>query len=429
MSIKTIFDQQYISEKIGKLDSQEHYDSFNQFCDLICQWNFKSINGIEKSDIIWLVAGLAYATICQSMWTWRPLVHISGQSGAGKSKFLNLLENFFKGIALRRSKPTEAALRQEIGNKSLAVLIDELEHDRHRKTILEYLRTAGDGSIISRGSRIGNVQLYGLKHIVWIASIELNLEVKADANRFIVFELEPPEINKRKTLSIPRDELAYLGRNALVFLIEKNKILRKRAEEISSLTFGSHDIRTIECYTIPVVIIEEIMRCNGLHFDAAEYLEMIMNKIETTDEIVQNDHERLIEDILNFEITVTNKGKFSILQTISMRQMPNDEFDMALERAGIIFRFVNLDVSYEKAGHIGFYPNAIKQNITRQLSQWNEISIGDILKRHPKSAKFDNRIKIRGVQKRCVWIPYDAIIKSSESDNENKNENEIPEQF
>ena len=74
----------------------------------------------------------------------------------------------------------EAGLRQTIQNDTLPVAIDEFEHCKHRRAIMELLRSSTRGGKVRKGTPGHRPVEFGLLHICCVASIERGHQRAAD---------------------------------------------------------------------------------------------------------------------------------------------------------------------------------------------------------------------------------------------------------
>lgn len=100
--------------------------------------------------------------------------------------------------------------------------MNEFEYTANRQKILELLRTSSDGSQPIRGTQDQKVRAYGLRHIVWMLAIKIDLQRAPNANRFLEFSLKCPTAEESGKLNIP-----------------KRNILCERGEKLLLAVFGT----------------------------------------------------------------------------------------------------------------------------------------------------------------------------------------------
>jgi len=202
-----------------------------------------------------LIAGLVGATWIQTLWPFRPLVAVLGPTNCGKTLLLEeTLPPMFGGLGFFCQKPTEAGLRQNIGDMSKAVFIDEFEKCQHREKILELLRTTSRGGQIPRGSTHGKGMLFGLRHIVWTGAIELNLPHAADKNRFILFHLKAIPKGPAKLFPPRAADMRNLGQRLLAAVLCRHRAILEKGDLIRRLDIEVFQ-RVLELYAVPLAVI------------------------------------------------------------------------------------------------------------------------------------------------------------------------------
>jgi Cdc6-like AAA superfamily ATPase len=291
-----------------------------------------------------LLAALMTASFIQSIFKFRPLVYVTGDTSTGKSDLQKyLMKSLFGKLANRQQKPSESGFRQSIAHNSHVCLIDELEKSKHREEILKLLRAATDGDPVTRGTTHHKAIMFHIKHIVWISSIELNLAQKADANRFFQFEtLAPQNSNgKRSVLKINERAVSKIGFELLVFTIKNMNTLLQSTQILSEANIDDAMPRNIDIASVPAAFAE--LLCGWTREETLDFMYNIIHRHSAqklTD--VTNEHDDLLQTILSQIIYVTNYGDLSIMQTIRKIVAANKDYDAnemyareALERHGI----------------------------------------------------------------------------------------------
>ena len=301
-------------------------EAFSELISLIGQWNWR--NGREDAE---LLAAMAIGTYLQTCWRWRPHVALSSESRAGKSTLLEMLSQLFGGLAFLTSKPSEAGLRQAIRNRACAVLVDELESDRHRQRVLELLRTAGSGTKIVRGTSSQHGIEYGLKHMVWIAAIESGLVDQADRNRYLKAEFRPPAERHRRAFRMPPEhELRSLGGRLLAIAIRCSGEALEAAESTRRLRPEGIDTRIVDSLSVPVGITAAALGAEPHDKTSLEgLLAKFAGTIDQDDLQVESDQQQLMQAILSSIVEIGHGERRSVAQAIT-----GGDWD-ALERIGI----------------------------------------------------------------------------------------------
>lgn len=161
-----------------------------------------------------LLGFLTLAPICGAL-RQRPGVWITGASGSGKS---TVMQDFIKPLLgdmlhfFQGATSTEAGIRQTLAGDALPVAIDEFEMDdkRHQdrvQAILELARGSysDDGAKTAKGSAGGSAQLFVVRSMFVMASINVGIKAKADSNRIAVLAVRNPQ---KAESSTERDAIA-----------------------------------------------------------------------------------------------------------------------------------------------------------------------------------------------------------------------------
>ncbi len=164
------FEFDKLSRLIDRCDETFARDTRDALVQLFQKWKWTH----ELATPL-VLAGLVFSSWVQSLWDWRPQVAVVGPSNAGKSTLCNCLAAIFGNLCMKSSKSTAAGLRQNIRTSSKIILCDEFEHSTQREEILEMLRASGRGDVVYRGTTSQKAQGFSLRHICWVAAIEVGL--------------------------------------------------------------------------------------------------------------------------------------------------------------------------------------------------------------------------------------------------------------
>ena len=406
-----------LKEALENYDEKKAPVAFAELQDLLTQWNWNS----DMETTVTLIAALATASFIQSTFSFRPQMCIVGESNSGKSSVLNkLLGTMFGELAKERLKPTEAAIRQLAEKNSNILLIDELEKDKHRESILKLLRTSTDGGIVSKGQPNGKEQQFGLKHIVWISSIEMNLANLADASRF--FQVEPTrptrEDGKRAVLKLDSTIIKKIGFDLMVFAIKNMKSLLQSVKELSEVDIVEALPRHIEAAAVPAAVAEKL--CGWTRRQTEVFMFGIIHDNNPKNSMtVTEDHHDLLQAILTQIIRVADEGELSIAQTIrkyAESQSPVNRTNAreALERYDIkiVKHQLNDMVLFNVASR---YPAFIKN-----LPDWKGISVKMLLKRLPDTKEI--RAKFNGQPVYAIAMPIKNTTHIGYDEDEDNND-------
>jgi len=307
-------------------------------------------------------------------------------------------------------------VRQSVGCDSNIVLLDEMEKDRHRNELLELRRTSTDGTFITRGQPNGKVQRFGMKHIVWLSSIEMNLGKTADASRFFQFELQRPEKKEgqRPLLKLDPQAIKQIGFALMVFSIKNMQPLLKTVETLSEANIEGCAPRRIETVALPAAFAEKL--CGWSRDDTIVYMYLITNENDqqnATD--VTEDHTDLLQEILCGKVRVADVGELSVMQAIkrviAIGCTPDTYAKEALERNGIKVR------KPQNGGREVFFVIPILSKTLLKDTNWKDANIRQLLNRLPIAN--ETVTKFNGKTIRGISIPLEDIIGTeSEHDDE-----------
>ncbi len=213
---------------------------------IFANWNWK-----HPQDN-WNAALLVTQTFVQTTLDWRPEVAVTGPSDCGKSTMMQTLTQLFGGLNMYVQKPTEAGLRQHLGNSAKAILVDEFENDGHRQKILEGFRVTSQGGTVVRGTSDQKGKTFNLKHIPWFAAIESGLVKAADRNRFIILDLAAVPPSKRGRITLPGPlSLGELGLKLCAVALRYADAATAIFRHLKGTTFDGIHGRVVESFSVP----------------------------------------------------------------------------------------------------------------------------------------------------------------------------------
>ena len=376
-------------------------ESVEKLIEIFTHWNWKYKLHTPK-----VMAGLVMSSWVQTLWYWRPLIALTGPSDAGKTTVFETLDNIFGGLSLRSSKSTEAGIRQGLGNNASILLCDEFENDNHRQRILELFRTSSKGDRTLRGTTNQRGQTFGLKHICWVAAVEVGFKREPDRNRFIQLELKRPDSRKRGKmdwLPLPH-QLADLGLRLLAVAIRN--VHRATVLSDAMRTFRMEGVhgRVIESYAVPIAMLASV---TGNTEDVArEYMSQILGEIEFEGYTSADEH-NLIGSILSSTVDLGSDGRPSVSQLLSF---PGRHITATsgLEKSGIgvVEGMVKRDGNQHKEPFL-FISTATVCRVLLRDTEWKDQAIDQILRRLPGAEMARHRIA--GQLCGGVRIPFSFI--------------------
>ena len=115
------------------------------------------------------------------------------------------------------------------------------------------------GGEIARGTADQRGRRFGLRHIAWLAAIELGLTREADRNRFILLELDRPPQEKFGRMNLPTEaQLADLGLKLLALAVAHVHAADRLAQKLKSHGVAGVPSRIVESYATPAALLAAI---------------------------------------------------------------------------------------------------------------------------------------------------------------------------
>lgn len=380
-----------VMKTISSLTIERIREIIGQAIHLFQQWRFCG----DYSQLI--VTGFLFAQMVQSLWDWRPHLWLSGPAGSGKTLLINLFEEI--GGALSRrfegNSTSEAGFRQSLKHDFGLAFIDEFERSEARDQIIAYLRTAGRGGPVIKGSPGQEAIAFELRHMVLVGSIETALVRAAEKTRFLAVELfkdpsrnpQIPDVREMEKLRM--DFFAY----ALWASFRAKALVKDHSR------MAGYDPRLCEAFGVPLAMIAAAELDPIKVFQ--KYLLMLLNEIQSSGggEELEEDEIRLLSDILNTTIRVESSegGEFhNIYGERSISWLLNSFSDLH-QRDAEAHGIKKCDDGVFMASDI----------IGRKLLKdtfWRGMNISGILKRLPGAMITRRRINKASV--RGVLIPF-----------------------
>ncbi len=165
---------------------------------------------------------------------WRPAVWPTGDRGTGKSSLIELIKSVLgPNAAITTNNTTAAGIRQALRDKSVPVLLDELEASDDGgdavQRVIELLRQSSSGGTGLRGGSEHRGAVFQIRSPMLAASIIVPPLRAQDRSRIAVLELRPlGEDAIAPSLSV--HALQELGQRLLRRLVDNWPLLRERLE-------------------------------------------------------------------------------------------------------------------------------------------------------------------------------------------------------
>lgn len=365
----------------------------------------------------WAPAVMAALTICswiQTLWTWRPLVAITGSSDAGKSTLLeSALAAIFGKLAFYAQKPTEAGIRQHVRNNGYIVILDELEFDQNRQRVLELCRASSRGGRVYRGTSNQKGMNFQLRHLVWIAAIESGLKREPDRNRFIGLELIKQPAGTRGRLSLPAGRgLGELGQRLLAVAIKNADRAIALADSIKSHHVHGVNGRVVETFSVPVAMIAAI------HNRDEEWAKKELAKIVSSisDDGAMSDAEDLLTHILGSQFSIGG-GRSVVVSEVLTEANIRSQYSTELERQGIALISDNRGPRTDSFNMIFIHPQTAQRYLLRG-TRWGPDGqdIRQILKRIDGAES--RQCTLGGSRLSGVAVPSERFLSAMETEEE-----------
>lgn len=326
-------------------DSTWRKGVFEELTEIFERWDNWGPTSNEKEVRAGLIASLALATLVQDIWVFRPWVSITGEANAGKSTLFEVLESFFGPLAFRAGGGTEAGFRQKLGLDSRALLIDEFEASHERNKILDWLRNAGGGASIVRGTPGHKHHESRVKALPWFGATESNMKRETERTRYIQFRMASRKGRPRFERPT-KSQLTDLRHKALAILFA----VWKRARELENHLITTQAIKEIshrytETHAIPVAMWSAVLgesenECSQrfqmvmkfmlpeIQFSAESEYMTLLGVIASQVVPVGHGESRSIEELLSSTSyrLPSSESPSDVLGRIGIRKMSGDSF-------------------------------------------------------------------------------------------------------
>ncbi len=378
------------------------------------QWGF-----VGRWDAF-ILAGWFLGQQIQSYWKWRPHLWISGPAGSGKTILLEAMAAIGGRLVLRLEGQnlTEAGLRQAIGNDSCFAYIDELERNKSRDLILQFLRSGGRGGLVVKGSANQKVTRFRIKHMIACGSIETGIERQTEVSRFFVIETKKDDSRDPKLPSVSEAEKLHL--RIVTFVLWATHKIDRIMGTVDKI--DGYDARLVDAYRVPAVMIA----LGDPEPDKAfkHYLHEFLNDwgARRSNEI-QSDESDLLDTILKSVVWV-NTTRFNEMKGIDQNIRTQRTISQLLDDDGSIDEETE-DLLAAKGvkkfpDGVLMDPRAIERELLKD-SKWANFNTQNILKRLP-GVRTNVRRVIAGGRPRSLLIPLDACGLNSPDNLDDKNE-------
>ena len=264
--------------------------------------------GNEQMHLV--ATGLVYATWLQTIFKWRPVITLVGESNSGKSWLLEMLSELYLGATSALGETTTAGMLQtQVKNRAMPILLDEFDATGEQKKMFKTLRKSSRGQKIIKGTATQTGKEYFLRHIPWLSGIFYVTDDQADVNRMIQLNLKAPP-KGQGTIDRPTQQQAWeLGHKILACVLAVAQDAMKKSEDLMKMGKPS---RYRESYAVPFgcmaamlgIKTEEVNKVLEGYLD--EFVAEDIKQLDTT-----TDQESALMDIMSSTIRLRHDAPVS----------------------------------------------------------------------------------------------------------------------
>jgi hypothetical protein len=193
------------------LNMRERHSQARAYVAQLLLVDLRTWNWRRACDPLLLLGWLAYTALVGAV-DWRVHAALTGAKGTGKSSLLAMIKTLLGDFLIACSgSSTEPSIRRQVGNDSLAIIIDEAENDSPNiRAAMSYLRASSSGDKDMKANRNDGVDIYTVRSTGLISAVDLPQFLPADEGRYIHFSLlgapkgftKPDFLDDAQTLSI-----------------------------------------------------------------------------------------------------------------------------------------------------------------------------------------------------------------------------------
>lgn len=314
-----------LKRNIAEMDGQASGDYLDELQEVLSRWRW------ERPEDSLLTAALMLSSWIQTLWDWRPHVSLVGPTNTGKTVFIeSFMRQFFGPLGLMINKASAAGVLQRLGHSALVTCLDELEHDRERPKIQEYLRTSNRGGTIMKGTADQRGRSYTLRHIFWTAAIESGLVREPDKNRYIV--LGTTFHHGANNLELPpAGEIQSLGSRGFAVMLKHAIRAVQLHRFLKAQVVPGVPPRHVESFAVPAAVVSAIRSLSDQ--DSVAILQTLVSD-RFTEVAHPHDEEELVQDVLSSQIFVGGGKSMTVAEIIS-NKFNFDAQKNDLERNGV----------------------------------------------------------------------------------------------
>jgi hypothetical protein len=403
-------------DKFGKVTLATVYNKIHTY---ISQWCWK-----EKDAAKYLTAFIIIIAFQQAM-KWRPWLYLSGETGSGKSLFLDeVLELLFNDLIKRADKTTEHAIYQAVGNTSRILCLDEFEKSKKIPQVMEALKLMNRGGEKNSGTPGEKEISYLVHHMPILASIytpSTCLKDESQRNRIVQFELSKPKERIPPTIWQAEEAKEILSDLIGAVINDWDSIqkgadcLIKKTSEIKKSMEGKIDDRTVQNFMYASAILEIVT--------GKEHTVPVWSKVEK-----KSDGQSIVETLIFSKIKHENKDYFiSDLVDAVMRRPSFNELSADIARNAL--RLYGLTLVERNGWFLAIHVENAMKNLFKGSDEFKNLDLTMPLERitgaEKKHASFGGNTSLSTIQ-----IPMSVIdeLRGSTSQLQGRNYSAITPQ-
>ena len=400
----------------------------DQVDELFDAWTFRNETPKHLWQLRRLYVGCMGAMLVQQLWIWRPIVTITGDTRAGKTALLehtqmmltatnfiinNKNDTYQFGNSRKIEQPSAAGLRQKLNDSAYCCFLDEIEKSKYRQELFELLRSCSSGSTTVRGTAHHKVQTWRLKLLPFCAGIESGVNMIADDNRRIKFDIVKPPTSATKAFEnqwSDTNKIVNLSNHFRALLLFKLRRALHLEGELRT-TVCDLDKRRKDTYAGPIAMYAALRDWTS---DQAESMmkDLITLVDKDTDSDLRSDEIRLVQTILDKQLReshgkiVTLRALWNLMKNPSKPYVPNKDEEEMMDRHG--WRVTN-------KWNVAIVPPRI-MSVVLADTPFDGTRIREILQRVSPSVKYNMTRLYDGSTVKGIIIPINVFRKLADPD-------------
>lgn len=349
---------------------------------------------------------------------WRTHMHLTGESGAGKSTILDdLIWPLAQPMGLKfGGGVTEAGIRNRIGSGAIVGVVDEMEsRNRDAKArielVLDYIRQSSSGGRVVKGAANGGFIEYSAYSSFVLASVEDIIQKDTDATRFIQVHFlkrsEDPDQWKKLCHKIDGLKSGNFGDRFLARCINSFKSFQASQEIFFRLIAREQGERIAQLYSGVLAGYQVVISDEVVTEEEASALISQINRADEKSTSQEKDWTEMLDDLMSAR--ATSQGLDGRLETVSVSELVYAE-KVAMGSANQRLERFGMKYIRKHSGKEGLFVARRHTELSRLLKD-NDLtqSLSTILLRAPEAERDTQSVAHRNL--RGVFLP-DALLWS-----------------